>query len=371
VRTVLAALVAAALLSPSAPARATTDPIPVVELYTMGNGQLVWERFGHAAICVRYPDRRRDVCYNYGTTNFDDPVGLGWGFLRGEPVFWVSRHSPEQLVATYAHFDRTIWRQVIPMEPEAAREIAARLRENALPENRDYEYHHFHDNCSTRVRDLIDDAVGGALSRDPGPGSGLTFREYADRGFAELTWMLLVTDLVLGRTADVKPGDWELGFLPDELRRQVRERLGVEPEVLYQRQAREYSPDPGNVRLWWVVIALIIGLPAVITRLVRRAERLGVALSVIPISLFGLLVWFLAVASNMPELRFNEAIFVFMPWDAALLFLRRERRIGYARARVIFLAVVSLLLAVGVFQQPLWLLIPVALVPNLVAALER
>ena len=60
------------------------------------------------------------------------------------------------------------------------------------------------------------------------------------------------------------------------------------------------------------------------------------------------------------EGRLNESLLVFMPFDLALAFLGEPRRRVYARARVGGLLVVSLLLAVGLFKQPLWtvLLIP-------------
>jgi hypothetical protein len=62
--------------------------VPIVELYTMGQGDLMFEKFGHAALCIRYARQpRRTRCYNYGTTDFDSVVPLIWGFLRGRSLF--------------------------------------------------------------------------------------------------------------------------------------------------------------------------------------------------------------------------------------------------------------------------------------------
>lgn len=70
---------------------APEGPPPIIELYTMGQGDLVFEKFGHAALCVTHTlGRRRTTCYNYGTTDFDDIVPLFWGFVRGRSEFWVS-----------------------------------------------------------------------------------------------------------------------------------------------------------------------------------------------------------------------------------------------------------------------------------------
>src|SRR5688572_20562592 len=60
---------------------------PIIELYTMGQGDLVFEKFGHAALCVRHPRQpRQTACYNYGSTDFDSVVPLFWGFLRGRSL---------------------------------------------------------------------------------------------------------------------------------------------------------------------------------------------------------------------------------------------------------------------------------------------
>ena len=62
----------------------------------------------------------------------------------------------------------------------------------------------------------------------------------------------------------------------------------------------------------------------------------------------------------------DEAMFLFVPTDVALLFLGATRRRQYARIRVGMIAAVSALCVVGVFKQPLWvpaltLFLPMAL----------
>ena len=41
-----------------------------------------------------------------------------------------------------------------------------KLEYDILDEHRYYAYDHFWDNCTTRVRDILDDVTGGALSLD-------------------------------------------------------------------------------------------------------------------------------------------------------------------------------------------------------------
>ncbi|WP_428262220.1 DUF4105 domain-containing protein [Haliangium sp.] len=350
-----------------------TAEAPTIELITMGAGDLLWEKYGHAALCVRYRDPRRDRCYNYGTTDFSDPVTLVWEFLRGQSKFWVSVTTPARMVHFYRdRLDRSLWVQRLPLAPEVARETAAFLANNALDENKYYKYHHYDDNCSTRVRDIIDRAVGGALSAatEPYP---YTLREITRRGMAEYTFLVLLSDFPLGRRADRYPSTYEAMHLPFVLRAEVEHRLGIPPKQMYQRTGRSFNVTDPPSRWWLFLFALACALPALLTRLSprlsSRAERLGLALSVLPGGVMGATMWFMAIISTLPEIRYNEVLLVLLPFDLALPFLSPRRRVGYARGRVVMLVVLLLLSAVGVLRQPIWALGMLALLPCLIAAL--
>ena len=87
---------------------------PTVDVYTMGQGSDLFERFGHAAICVTRAEGTR--CYNYGTTDFaSPPEELGWRFLRGDAKFWVSVWPLPRMLEVYRQHDRTVWRQRLPL----------------------------------------------------------------------------------------------------------------------------------------------------------------------------------------------------------------------------------------------------------------
>jgi hypothetical protein len=302
-------------------------------------------------------------------------VPLFWGFVRGRSVFWVSVSSLGRMLAHYREADRSIWRQTLPLEPDQARALAEALAHDSLEENRYYDYHHFRDNCSTRLRDHLDRATGGALSAATAQASQHgTFREISRRGFAGQTAILLASDLVLGRAADQKPDNFQAMFLPDVLRVEVEERLGAAPVLIFQRKGPAFATDPGLGGRWlWLVLAVLIAAPLALSRFAwnGRRERAALVLAAIPLGLLGLILWTLAVVSPLPEVRWNELLLVFIPADAALPFLRAETRRRYAAARSAGLVAVSLVLAVGVLRQPMWLLIPIPLAVMILIALPR
>lgn len=348
-----------------------SDPVPRISLITMGKGEVVWQKFGHGALCVEYEPSsgRQNRCYNYGTTDFTKPVSVGWGFLRGQGEFWVSITTPNTMLRRYKAMDRSVWRQVLPLKPDKARVLAEKLAINALPENRSYVYHHFHDNCTTRVRDLVDDAFDGALRVGTDKPVGPTFREYARQGFAQDKWLLVITDFVLGRDADIQPTLWQAMFLPRFLRDQVQHALGVEPVLLYERRGPPLKEGNGSGRGWTVLLALFMAVPLGLSMWRGRYRRAGLACAVIPLFAIALFIWFLAIVTAVKEFRYNETLMLFLPTDLALLFLAPVRRVRYARIRLTMVVLASFLLAIGVFTQPLWTPILVAFLPLSLLAL--
>ncbi len=351
----------------------TPDPVQA-ELYTMGTGGLLWEKFGHSALCmIHKPGQGKTVCYNYGTTDFGSTASLISDFLRGRSLFWVSTSSRRHMITYYKDADRSLWRQPIPLAPERASELDRLLQNDALEENRYYRYDHYHDNCASRLRDMLDRATGGALSARSGSGPEFpTFRELTRRGFAGDTPLLLASDLLIGRAVDRRPTGYEAMFLPEILRTQVESRLGARSFVVFERQAPPLPTDPGLGGRWlWAVLAIAFAAPVAAARRLGRGHRLALACAAFPLGLIGLVLWAVAVISTVPELRWNEALLVFLPVDAALPFLSVLWRTRYAAARAGLLVLVSLLLAVGLFRQPLWLLIPMPLLTMLLVAIPR
>jgi hypothetical protein len=126
--------------------------------------------------------------------------------------------------ATFEHYidmNRSVHVQELNLAPAKRKAMADALATNVLPENRDYLYDHFRDNCSTRLRDLIDAAIDGqfkqALSRPARMSYRDHIRRYAQKDppvdFAFLFWMNDEMERPITK--------WDELFLPDELERQV------------------------------------------------------------------------------------------------------------------------------------------------------
>jgi hypothetical protein len=336
--------------------RGVVPEAPKIDLYTMGVGDHFTEKFGHAALCTRYPrSPRRDRCYNYGTTNFGDPTGLGWDLLRGRSLFWVSVTSPKKMMDLYTFRDRTVWVQEMPFTDAQAKGVADKLHFDSLEANRYYLYHHFYDNCTTRVRDILDEHSGGALRRGADKPIGeATYRDFARRGFAHMPVLSIVSDYVLGRMGDDKPSEYEAMFLPEVFRESVRQRFGVEPVQLYERAGPELSQEPGSERVLVVIFSLLLVAPLWWCLRQEIWRRFLVAPAVLGLFLGGLVLWSLAVLSPLPMARHNENLLLFFPGDILLLFLSSVARQRYAQLRVLIVLLATAGAGIGILVQPLW-----------------
>jgi hypothetical protein len=368
VRSALVALVLVALVSTASaqPRPSDARDYPVVELVTMGIGSLIWERHGHIALCVRYADPREDACYNYGIGDFHHPLQMATGFFRGTHSFWVGKMNPREMLNIYRYADRSIWVQPLPLTPEQEQKVIAKLERDILEENKHYAYDHFWDNCTTRVRDVLDGATDGALrkmSLDV-KSDGLTYRDLARKGFFGMRIPLLITDIAMGRVTDRVPSFWEKMFLPDYMREGAEKLWGVKPIPMYERKGPPPLEDGPSGRVWFALVILLLTAPAWITKLLGRFERTGLAVAILPYALLGFILTFLAIISPLPYVRANESCAVLIPFDILMIwFLAPRHRRLYARIRVGMVVLVGLLLLSGLFTQPIWPILLWPLVP--------
>ena len=342
-------------------------PKPSVSLVTMGIGSLMWERHGHIALCVHYDNPSEDTCYNYGIGDFHKPAKMAWGFFRGTNSFWVGPQEPEEMLWIYHRNDRTIWVQPLPLAPSEVDKVITKLKTDILEENRFYSYDHFWDNCTTRVRDVLDNATNGSLRAMKESGGDRTFRDLARDGFYGMRIPLLITDVAMGRVTDHVPTYWERMFLPDYMRDAAATRWGVQPIAVYERVGPPPLRDGPSGRVILTLIVILLTAPAWLTRLWGRFQRAGLAIPVVTAVFFGTVFWFLSIISPLPYVRFNETCLILMPLDVLLLVLPQPKRRLYARGRVVMLVLIGLLMLVNVIKAPLfsillWPLIPAAVV---------
>jgi hypothetical protein len=184
---------------------------------TFGPGDAAFSRFGHNAIRVQDKVRRTDLVYNFGTFSFDSPT-LIIDFLAGKFRYWLSVRSFQHTLQGYVREKRTVVEQRLNLSPWAAGDLNDALIENAKPENATYLYDYYRDNCSTRVRDAIDQALKGELARRNQAPARSTFRDHTLRLVADDLGLYLGLDVAMGPLIDQPITRYDEMFLPEKLK---------------------------------------------------------------------------------------------------------------------------------------------------------
>ena len=222
-----------------------------VFLLTMGQGDQVWEKFGHNAIWIHDPVRGTDWTYNYGVFDFNSP-GYWSRFLEGNWIYQIARAPVDWMLENYRLANRSIWVQELNLLPEQKRELQEFLEWNMLPGNQEYRYDYFRDNCSTRVRDALDMALGGQIrSTSADSLTDKTFRWHSRRLIAEDELAYSGMNAGLGPAADERITAWQEMFIPTKLQEHLRGLTvrgadgGSVPLVASERQLfQAFGRDP-------------------------------------------------------------------------------------------------------------------------------
>lgn len=251
---------------------------PRIGVATMQPGEIFWERFGHNALIVADPATGQATSYNFGFFDLGEP-NFFQRFIEGKMRYRLVALPLEQDLSIYRDEGRGVTVQWLTLDDAGATQLAAALADNAQPEHAHYFYDYFLDNCSTRVRDALDRALGGDLRRQlEGRSRGATYRSESVRLASPATWMWLGFDLGLGPAADQPLPLWAEAFVPmhlagalADIRRADGTPLVVASETLLpHRLAPEPQEQPFRWPLW---LATGIALAIAASLLGRRAPR--------------------------------------------------------------------------------------------------
>jgi len=251
---------------PVAGQAAGDDPLTVY-LVTAAPGDAIWERFGHNGIWIHDERSGDDIFWEWGLFSFTQE-GFIPRLARGTMLYSMGGRYLEDMLAIYGSQDRPVWAQELALTPEQERTLDRFIRNNARPENRDYVYDYYTDNCSTRARDALDVALGGQLrAAFEGVSTGTTWRWHSRRLLRPDPLAEAGLQVVLGNPGDEAITAWQEMFLPMSLRAHLAEARiqgpdGVEiPLVVRETQLLSSTrPPPPEAPGRRLIPALLLGL---------------------------------------------------------------------------------------------------------------
>lgn len=226
-------------------------------LITVDVGNHLWDNFGHTALRMVDENSGTDIVFNWGL--FDTSVGymrFGANFVRGIMEYQLGVSPPHWELSRYQGEARTVWQDRLILTNPQKLQLYQRLSWNLRPENIVYNYDYFFDNCTTRVRDFLDEAMDGTLAARSQTLVQNSFRDEVQSHYANLPLIAMSLDVLMNSRIDRQMTQWEQMFLPASLRQHLN-RLGLlaDGEILAQFTPPADGPNP-----YLAVIALLIPL---------------------------------------------------------------------------------------------------------------
>ncbi len=309
-----------------------------ISVLTLGPSQeQVYTAFGHSAFRVYDPVNGIDEAYNYGVFDYDRP-DFYLNFARGYNIYQLGVMDYPRFEYAYMYYNRYIHEQVLNLTHSQAQRLFDYLQWNALPENKEYLYDYFYDNCATKIPEVMLTVFGDSVVFD---GSYITtrysFRELTDLYLGEQPWGDLGIDVGLGLPTDKIATPYEYMFLPDYvesgfahatiLQEGGREPLVRETRIVYEAVPEAYETPVFHPLSVFIVFLLVTFF---ITYRDIKRKRLSVGFDSVlfgVLGVLGIVLLLLWTATNHQAAARNLNLLWALPTHliAAIAFVRQPR----------------------------------------------
>jgi len=343
-----------------------------ISVLTCGPGDDLYTTFGHSAFRVLDPSVGIDVVYNYGTFDFNPPL-FYLEFAQGQLFYTLSRQQMDHFLNVYKYENRWVREQILNLSLPQRQELFQFLETNNLPENKVYRYDFFHNNCATKIWDVLKETYREDLQLEANYLDELyTFRELIHQNVRINTWSAFGIDLALGSVIDKKASPEEHLFLPHYVKQQLaKAQLGSKPLAFATKTLIQTIPRKRNTGFWvtplfWLLFFLMIVwlITFLDFRRNRRSRWLDMVLFLVTGSA-GALIFFLWFFTDHTATVGNLNILWAFPVNLIVAFLlMRKRQWPWLLVYVkILLGLLALLIILGLFKVQVFspLLLPILL----------
>ena len=188
-------------------------------LVTVDVGDDVWNNFGHTALRLFDENTNTNTIFNWGVFDISGGVaGFSWNFFKGVTNYRLATNSPSQEFASYAAQGRTVWQDKINLTNPQKKRLYQRLMWNLEPANVEYSYQYFFNNCTTKLRDYLDEALNGGIKSRFNGDTQSTFRDHVQSHYQSIGILAFSLDIMMNSNIDRVISEWEEMFLPLKLR---------------------------------------------------------------------------------------------------------------------------------------------------------
>ncbi|MCI5107019.1 MAG: DUF4105 domain-containing protein [Pseudomonadales bacterium] len=284
-------------------------------LITVDVGDQVWDNFGHTALRVIDENSNTDLVFNWGLFDVSGGVvAFSWNFFKGIMEYQLGTNTPANEFAMYRDQQRSVWQDKINLTNPEKEILYRRLMWNLEPENRVYDYQYFFDNCTTRVRDYLDEALDGRIRSQLDGMTEQTFREQVRAHYESVAVIRFSLDILMNSNIDRRVSEWEAMFLPLQFRESLSGirsdvAVGGQRQMLLSdhQQIMEFAPPRveqdayqiASVMLLAPVLFLMLMLKRIPMSYFATHSRVGLKMAGLSYRLLGLLGLLTALFSGI------------------------------------------------------------------------
>jgi hypothetical protein len=327
--------------------------------------EAVYSLFGHTSMRVSDPAQNIDSAFNFGLFNMSKSNFILL-FMKGETDYMVAPIPYNTYYQEYKERGVGIIEQVFNLTQKEKQDIFDALLINCLPENREYRYNYFYDNCSTRPRDIFEKYISGKIEYTP-TNKEQTYRDLVIECTNSREWFRFGINLVIGADADKVITDRQKDFLPRYLMNayegatvtgdSIPRNILISTTTLLD--AKPFEKDFPVTPLYAGIILLIISILISYIVYKKKMVGLGKAFDTILFLIAGIagsIIFFLMFFSVHPCTNPNWNIIWLNPLQlivALLFFVKSLSKCIYYYHFINFVALLAFLLAWNLIPQQL------------------
>jgi hypothetical protein len=249
-----------------------------ISLLTCSPGEDLYSTFGHSGIRLTDRASYRDVVFNYGIFDFHTP-NFYLKFMRGKLLYQMGLQSFSDFMYEYQYLGRSVTETKLSLPLAAKRKLLLFLENNYRPENREYLYDFFFDNCATRIRDVVEKSLPIVYPPQDTVRKIKHLRQLLDEYLGTMPWSDFGIDLVLGQPTDQLGTFRNEMFLPDYLAKNLsKAQYQGKPIALpTQTLLKGLPPSPFRSKFPkpWLFFSLLAALFLALTFLATKKIKKG------------------------------------------------------------------------------------------------
>ncbi|WP_139170931.1 lipoprotein N-acyltransferase Lnb domain-containing protein [Lutibacter oricola] len=249
-----------------------------ISVLTCGPDNELYSAFGHSAFRITDTANGIDDIYNYGTFDFNAP-NFYLNFVKGNLTYQLSKSDFNRFIYIYNYQKRWVKEQQLNLNIEETQAVYNFLEDNVKPQNRDYQYDFFYDNCATKIEQVIKTVLKNKVQfTNAHITSTKTHRDLIEDYTKNHEWGKFGIDLALGSVIDDTATKDDYKFLPDYIFKAfenatIGRNAKIEPLVLNQRDLLSHPVKETSSNFPPIFIFLLLAL--LIIWVTRRDSKKG------------------------------------------------------------------------------------------------